>query len=43
MPGRSGEIRDVCIDSLGIIIGITIIILILKIIKRGKDEKKNSV
>ena len=36
VPGRSGEIRDVFIDSLGIIIGIIIIRLLLKMIKRGK-------
>ena len=36
VPGRSGEIRDVFIDSLGIIIGIIIIRLIFKMIKRGK-------
>ena len=30
VPGRSGEIRDVFIDSLGIIIGIIIIRLLLK-------------
>ena len=36
VPGRSGEIRDVFIDSLGVIIGIIIIRLILKMIKRGK-------
>lgn len=28
VPGRSGEIRDVCIDSLGIITGIIIILII---------------
>lgn len=28
VPGRSGEIRDVCIDSLGIITGILIILII---------------
>ena len=36
VPGRSGEIRDVFIDSFGIIIGIIIIRLLLKMIKRGK-------
>lgn len=36
VPGRSGEIRDVCIDSLGVIIGVVIIILVFKIIKRGE-------
>ncbi len=36
VPGRSGEIRDVFIDSLGVITGIIIIRLIFKMIKRGK-------
>ena len=43
IPGRSGEIRDVFIDSLGIIIGILILMLILKIKKGEKDERQNSV
>ena len=30
VPGRNGEIRDVCIDSLGVITGIIIILIILK-------------
>ena len=30
ISGRSGEIRDVCIDSLGVITGIVIILIILK-------------
>lgn len=30
VPGRSGEIRDVCLDSLGVITGIIIILIILK-------------
>ena len=34
VPGRSGEIRDVCLDSLGVITGIVIILIILKY--RGK-------
>lgn len=29
VPGRSGEIRDVCIDSLGVITGIIILLIIL--------------
>ncbi len=36
IPGRSGEIRDVCIDSLGIIIGITLLFKFLKFIERRK-------
>lgn len=37
VPGRSCEIRDVCIDSLGILTGIIIAIVILKI---GKSKIK---
>ena len=36
IPGRSGEIRDVCIDSLGIIIGIILLFKFLKFIERRK-------
>ena len=36
VPGRSGEIRDVCIDSLGIIIGIILLFKFLKFIERRK-------
>lgn len=32
--GRSGEIRDVCIDSFGVITGIIILLLVLKIIEK---------
>lgn len=41
IPGRSGEIRDVLIDSIGSILGI---LLIYKFInrKRGHDAKKNN-
>lgn len=40
VPGRSGEIRDVCLDSLGVITGI----IIIKLLKRkGKDERKNKI
>ena len=35
VPGRSGEIRDVCLDSLGVITGIIITLIIHKMIKRG--------
>ena len=35
VPGRSGEIRDVCLDSLGVITGIIITLIIQKMIKRG--------
>ena len=38
VPGRNGEIRDVIIDSLGVITGIGIVLLIKKV-KEGKNEK----
>lgn len=34
VPGRSGEIRDVCIDSLGVITGIIIFLIILICMER---------
>lgn len=36
VPGRSGEIRDVCLDSLGLITGIILAFLVLKFIERRK-------
>lgn len=39
VPGRSGEIRDVFIDSLGVITGIIFLLLIFKMIKRGRNER----
>ena len=35
VPGRSGEIRDVCLDSLGVITGIIILLIIFKIVGAG--------
>lgn len=40
VPGRSGEIRDVCIDSLGIITGILIILIIFKCRERRPRRSK---
>lgn len=37
--GRSCELRDVCIDSLGIVFGIGIAICIIKLIRRKSSEK----
>ena len=37
--GRSGELRDVLIDSLGIITGIVLTVLILKLFKSKKGEE----
>lgn len=44
VPGRSGEIRDVCIDSLGIITGIIIILIIFKCRERRprRSEKEGN-
>ena len=43
IPGRSGEIRDVCIDSLGIITGIIIMILINVIVSKIREKKKQNI
>ena len=40
IPGRSGEIRDVCIDSLGVVIGIILVLMLLKFIERRKKVGK---
>lgn len=40
IPGRSGEIRDVVIDSCGIFTGIIIILIILTMIEKIKNEIK---
>lgn len=43
--GRSGEIRDICIDSLGVITGIIILLLVLKVIEKIRKNivsKKSS-
>lgn len=38
IPGRSAEVRDVLIDSLGVLIGILFMIIIVKIAKRRKQR-----
>lgn len=40
VPGRSGEIKDVCIDSAGVLIGITLTILVIMAIKMWKKAEK---
>ncbi len=40
VPGRSGEIRDVCIDSLGVITGIIIFLVIYIIVKKICNLRK---
>ncbi len=37
VPGRSGQFKDVCIDSCGALFGIILIFFICKIIKKKKD------
>ena len=34
VPGRSGELKDVCIDSSGALFGIIIVFFLLKIVKK---------
>ena len=38
IPGRSGEVRDICIDSLGVITGIMILLLIIKLTKKKEGN-----
>ena len=40
IPGRSGEIRDVIIDSLGIFTGLLICIVFLKLVHKFIDKLK---
>lgn len=40
IPGRSCEFRDICIDTLGVITGIIIVILITKLYRKITRKKK---
>lgn len=40
VPGRSGQVRDVIIDTFGVIFGICIILLIQNLVKKGTKRKK---
>lgn len=40
VPGRSGEIRDVCVDTIGILIGIGIFLLLLKLCNHIRYKRK---
>ena len=45
IPGRSGEIRDVLIDSTGILLGVFIIYLLMRIkgmFRSGKEERRKA-
>ena len=39
VPGRSGEVRDVCIDSLGAALGITLSCLVTRLVMSRKRRK----
>ena len=42
VPGRSGEVRDVIIDSAGVVVGVsvlTLIVLLVRIVKAKKNDK----
>lgn len=36
VPGRSGEVFDVCIDSMGILVGILLAVLVISIVEKRK-------
>lgn len=37
IPGRSGQITDVILDSMGVLLGILLVLLVLKIYKKMKE------
>ena len=39
VPGRSGEVRDVCVDATGALIGIVLFLIILKLRKRKTADE----
>ncbi len=39
VPNREGSVRDVLIDTLGVIIGIALIVVVRKILRRNKAEQ----
>lgn len=40
VPGRSAEVRDVCIDTLGAFIGLTILFFTLKVVRKHCQKPK---
>lgn len=43
IPGRSAEIRDVCIDSSGALMGILITIAMQKLVRKIKNKERKQV
>ncbi len=41
IAGRSGEIRDVCIDGIGGLLGLAAVMLLVQIVRMRKDKKKS--
>lgn len=41
VPGRSGEVRDVCIDALGAMVGAIAVSMIWKKLQKLQEKKKN--
>lgn len=39
VPGRSGQVRDVFIDTFGVIFGICLVLLIQNVLKKGRKSK----
>ena len=42
IPGRSCELRDVCIDTLGALTGILLVIIVTKIYRKFKKDKNTT-
>lgn len=43
VPGRDGNIKDVCIDGMGALVGIVFIFILLAMIKRIVNSKRGAV
>ena len=46
VPGRSGELRDVCIDASGALLGILAVLLFIKVVSvwmRRRERKRNKI
>jgi hypothetical protein len=43
VPGRSCELRDVCIDSAGAFLGVVLIFLVLQTLQRGKGTSNEDL
>ena len=43
IPGRTASIRDVCIDTCGVFLGIIIVLIIISVYKALTEKKENEI